>query len=202
MRDINFFRPYIKGDKNEDSKRYYLILAVFVGAIIIITYSINIAKTIIYNKEIKNYEAQLNKDDVKEKLETSENISKQLEVLKNYDKDLTLAINSISKNNLVSTEILGLINGVIPKNIDLKTMNISGNVISIGGISTSRQAVAEMEHNLSSIKKIKKVYVYNIAEDKVEGESEDVLHDKPVESSYAFTMNCYLNGGDNQNEFK
>lgn len=67
MRDINFFEPYDIKHNGDNTKYYYQILTLVLLGAIVATFSINVAQTIILNKEIENYKTELNRSTIKEK---------------------------------------------------------------------------------------------------------------------------------------
>lgn len=72
------------------------------------------------------------------------------------------------------------ISSTVPSEVSFKNLDISDNTITIKGVSTSRSAVAELKHNLSSLPKMQDVYVNSI----------DNLG--AVEGEYSFDIKCML----------
>jgi type IV pilus assembly protein PilN len=183
VRDINFFRPYKSKDKSENQKYYYQIMALSIASIIVCTFSINVCKILVLNKKIENYEAQLNKEEIKEKIKTSEEVNRKLDALTRYEKDLDLTMDSIEKRDIVSNQILDAISSTVPKNVNFKSMNINHEIVNIQAITTNRQAIGEIQHNLKSISCIKDAHI------------ESISGNESVEGEYSFNIKCYLNGG-------
>lgn len=190
MRDINFFEPYDIKHNGDNTKYYYQILTLVLLGAIISTFSINVAQTVILNKEIENYKTELNRSTIKEKIEISEKVTNQLNALTKYEQDLDLVISSIEDRDIVSNILLDEISKSVPKNINFKTMNISYDIISIQAVTTNRQAIAELQYNLKSIDNITDVHVENIS------------GNESVQGEYTFNIKCNLKGGADQSETK
>lgn len=183
MRDINFFKPYKDKDKGGNSRYYYQIIMIGLFGIIILITSVNICRMMILDEEIKNYESKLNKEDVKEKEKLANEVNRKLDALTKYENDIDIVTNLINKKDIVKNSILDDISSTLPQNVSFKSMNIGKDVISIQAITTNRQAVGELEHNLYNINYIKNVHVDSISSnDSVKGE-------------YVFNIKCYLDGG-------
>jgi type IV pilus assembly protein PilN len=183
MKDINFFKPYNGIDKSEIYKHYYQVMGLSVLGMILLTFSINISKLIILNKEIEHYKNELKRPGIEEKVKISEEVNRQLEALTSYEKDLNIVTKSIDQNNVVSNQLLDAISSTVPKNVNFKSMNINNEIINIQAVATNRQAVAEIEHNLRRLSEIKNVYV------------ETISGNESVQGEYSFNIKCYLNGG-------
>lgn len=185
MRDINFFEPYDTRHNGDNTRYYYQILTLMLACVIGGTFSINVARTMILKKEIERYQTELNRESIKEKVEISEKVTKQLNALMKYEQDLDSVLESIQERDVVSNKLLEDISKTVPKNINFKTMNINHDLINIQAVTTNRQAVAELQHNLKSVDYIDDVYVENIS------------GNESVQGEYTFNIKCYLKGGGN-----
>lgn len=182
MRDINFFKPYKSNDKGGNHRRYYQVTTLIIATLIITTFSINICKIIILNEEIKMYESKLNDREIKNKVKVAEEISRQLDAVSQYDKDIDSVISIIDNKNTVSNELLESINKTVPKSVNFKSMNINNESIMIQAITTDRKYIAEIQHNLKLVDKIDNVHV------------ESISSDETVNGEYTFNIKCSLTG--------
>lgn len=185
MRDINFFEPYKSRSKGENSTYYYKIIGLVVILLIVSTFSINISRILILEREIANYEEQLNKESIQDKVKEAEIINTQLNALTKYETDLDTVLTSVEDRDIVSNQILEDIDSTVPKNVDFKTMNINHELINIQAVTTSRQAIGEIQHNLKNISYISDVHI------------ESISSSESLQGEYSFNIKCYLNGGDN-----
>ena len=182
MRDINFFESYDTRHNGDNTRYYYQIMTLILACLIVSTFSINITRTIILKKEIERYQTYLNRESIKEKVEISEKVTKQLNALVKYEQDLDSVLELIQERDIVSNKLLDDISKTVPKNVNFKTMNINHDLINIQAVTTNRQAVAELQHNLKSVDYIDDVYVENIS------------GNESVQGEYTFNIKCYLKG--------
>lgn len=181
MRDINFFKPYLGKRKEKISSKVYIYgSATVVGALIIGSVVVNTARIYLLDRSINDYQSKLQASEIQDKLKEANNISKQIDILKQYNSSLTDIAVSVKRRDNVSDELLKSISSTLPSQIAFKNLDIVENTISIKGTSTDRVAVAELKHNLSKLSIMKDVYVNSIdTQGAVEGE-------------YSFDIKCVL----------
>ncbi len=181
MNEVNFFKPYLGKNKAKmNSKVYIYGLTAAVGILIAGSLIFNVVRLFLLDRSISNYNEKLAASDMHEKLTEADNINKQIDVLKQYNTALSNVAASVQKRDNVSGDLLKDISSTVPSQVSFKNLDVVENTIEIKGISTERSAVAELEHNLSSLPIMDNVYVNSIdTQSAVEGE-------------YSFDIKCVL----------
>jgi len=181
MKDLNFFKPYLGRNKEKiNSQRYVYGAMVIVGLLIIVSFGVNATKIFLLNKSIKDYNEKLAASDIQTQLKEAENINKQIDVLKQYDKAITDVAISVKGRDNVSDSLLKDLSSTLPSEVSFKNLDIAENNIAIKGTSKTRQAVAELKHNLSKLPIMSDVYVSSL--DTQSG----------AEGDYSFDIKCVL----------
>ena len=181
MKDLNFFSVY-QGNRREqkDDKVYLYIAAGLLVGIILVTFAVNIVRIVMLNSSIKDYTEKLNASDVQSNLREAEEINGKIEILGKYEGALSKVADSINKNDVVTDDLLNDICNSMPGDVSFKDFDIEGYDVKISGITHTRAAVGEFEHNLRELSKIKNVHVNVIDKSNAVGED------------YSFEMTCIL----------
>ena len=180
-RDINFFSSYQGKKKEKKNKNIYIasllgFLAIFiVGTLTWNTF--NILKT---EKQIKEYQAQLEDPAIKEKVAEAEEVSAELDILSRYDKEITNVYKSVTTRDIVSNEILNMVSSTLPTEVSFNSLNVTNTEITMQATSTNRTAIAEVQYNLKQLRNIQEVYIGSIAGDE----------------KYTFDIRCTLKDGE------
>lgn len=182
MADINFFKHY-EHLKKDSSDKYMYVTAGLVGALIIGSASINIAKIHLYNKEIEIYNAKLNTEDVQSKIKTAEEVNAKLDILSKYETQIDDVTSSINTREVVSIDVIDKISSTVPSDVSFESMNISEGTINIEAISNTRSSIGELENRLKKLDILQVVHVGTISEN------------TSLEGMFAFNIKCTLKGG-------
>ncbi|MBN1069123.1 fimbrial protein [Clostridium botulinum] len=181
MRDINFFSPYQGKNQEKKSAMIYIYGAMgVVGALIIVTLIFNTTRILLLNRSISNYNEKLNTTEIQEKFAEAQKVNNEIEILTKYDSALNDVLGKVNSRNNVSDLVLTSINSTIPSQISFKTLQINNDVLIIQGISSSRDAVGEFQHNLKELSIMNDVFVNSI----------DI--DGALEGNYSFDIKCIL----------
>ncbi|AIY80353.1 fimbrial assembly family protein [Clostridium botulinum 202F] len=181
MRDINFFSPYQGKNQEKKNAMIYIYGAMgVVGALIIITLIFNTTRILLLNRSISNYNEKLNTTEIQEKFAEAQKVNNEIEILTKYDSALNDVLGKVNSRNNVSDLVLTSINSTIPSQISFKTLQINNDILIIQGISSSRDAVGEFQHNLKELSIINDVFVNSI----------DI--DGALECNYSFDIKCIL----------
>ncbi|WP_315078218.1 PilN domain-containing protein [uncultured Clostridium sp.] len=181
MRDVNFFSPYQGNKQEKKSAMIYIYGAMgVVGALIIITLIVNTTRILLLNRSISNYNEKLNTPEIKQKYAEAEKVNNEINILTKYDSALNDILGKVNNRNNVSDLVLTSINSTIPSQISFKTLQINNDVLIIQGVSSSRDAVGEFQHNLKELSIMNQVFVNSI----------DV--DGSLEGQYSFDIKCIL----------
>ncbi len=162
MNDLNFFEPYQGKKKENRNVNLYIYSALFmVSSIIILSFAFNMFKLRRLDKE-------------------AQETNKKIELLDKYNVSLNNIYSKVRKRNNVSYDLLNKISSTVPSEVVFKSLSIESNTILIDGISSNRESIAELKHNLSELYEMEYVYVNSINnKDAVLGE-------------YSFNIKCVL----------
>lgn len=181
MRDINFFSIY--GTKNKavkNDKQYIFILAIIAGGLIGLNIIISGIEMIILNSQIKKYTKEYNSSEIQSPLKEAETVNGKLDILTTYEKSLSEIVKSIKESDLIREDLLVDISSSIPEDISFTGLTTNNYELSLSGISKSRTAIAELEHNLRELSQFKYVHVNSINSSDTSG------------SSYSFEITAVL----------
>lgn len=181
MKDLNFFAPY-QGKKKEktNTNMYIYGVAGLVGFVILSTLIFNSAKLFLLNRSIKDYTLKLEDKEIQTELREAETLNNQIQVLNQYDTELSHVAKSVKERDNVSDTLLNEISSTVPSEVSFKNMDVINNTINIQGVATNRTSVAELKHNLSGLTKMQDVYVNSIKDSGA------------VEGEYSFDIKCVL----------
>ncbi|MEW9925137.1 PilN domain-containing protein [Clostridium butyricum] len=181
MKDLNFFAPY-QGKKKEktNTNMYIYGAAGLVGFVILSTLIFNSAKLFLLNRSIKDYTLKLEDKEIQTELREAETLNNQIQVLNQYDTELSHVAKSVKERDNVSDTLLNEISSTVPSEVSFKNMDVINNTINIQGVATNRTSVAELKHNLSGLTKMQDVYVNSIKDSGA------------VEGEYSFDIKCVL----------
>jgi type IV pilus assembly protein PilN len=183
MREINFFTPYILSKRTNRIGLSRTIIA-FVFMIVLCTgfYGWNLYKINKYEADIISYETfLLNPANIAAEKNFAET-RKKMDILNQYSDGLVSVEKEFTERGILGSVYLNKLNSAIPHAIYLENMNISYNNVSINGISSSRNAIAEYQHNLLKLGLFEDVFV-SILSNTDKGSSD-----------IEFSVNCMLRG--------
>jgi len=163
MRDLNFFSIYQGNtrERNNDFTPFYIASAVVAITIIAVS-GFYAVRLFMVGSSIKEYTDKLNSEKIQTQLKEAEVVNDKLSILKEYEGSLSSVINSIRKADLIDAQFLPGMAGAVPSDISYTEWKMEGYELKIKGISKTRSAVAELEHNLKALPELKLVHVYKI----------------------------------------
>ena len=94
--------------------------AAVVGILILGSLIVNTTRIFLLDKSIKNYNEELAVPEIQAQLKEAENINKQIDILKQYDKALTNVSVSVQKRDNVSETLLKDISSTVPSQVSFK----------------------------------------------------------------------------------
>lgn len=163
MKDLNFFSIYQGNIKaRKDEKIYIYIAVVVLATIIVLTSGVYVVKLFSIDNSIKNYTNKLNSDIIQTKFKEATIVNDKLSILNEYEGSLSSVIKSMKDTNLVDDKLLIGISGAVPSDISISEWKMEGYDLTMKGITKSRSAVAELEHNLRILPEFKLVHVDEI----------------------------------------
>lgn len=165
--DMNFFAPYQGQKKEEKNQNIYIYSIIsFLVVIILGTLIWNTTNIILLNKKIEKYTEELNSPEIVEKIAKWEDIYNKTNILDEYNKGLNSIISSLKTREVVKVELLNKLSSSLPSEVTFNSINVTNTEISIQAVSTSREAIGEVQHNLKNIDNIGDVYISGISGDK------------------------------------
>lgn len=189
MKDVNFFKPYLGKQKEKINSKIFVYGAmIIVGLLIIVSFGINTAKIILLNTSINGYNEKLSASEIQTQLKEADSINKEIDILKQYDTALMDVAISVKTRDNVSDTLLKDISSTLPSEVLFSSLDVVENTIAIKGTSTSREAVAELKHNLSQLPTMSDVYVNSIdIQNAVKGDTQNA-----AKRAYSFDIKCVL----------
>lgn len=165
MRDLNFFEVTQIKENDILTKKAIIGGAAAMAVLIGVTAATNIIGISTTKKSIADIEAKINDATFQEKYTESLNVSKEKDAYNKYNTALNDIYTLISDRNKLNPDFLEEISYTIPKKVVFSSINFSGGVVSISAKSTTREAIAELQHNINEIDFIKKSHIGGIASD-------------------------------------
>lgn len=181
MKDFNFFSIYVDGKKNLRRKVLKTVLGLlFLVLVFGSIFAFYHLKIIRLKAQLTNLEADITSKERIEGVNRYKETTKKIEILNQYYTaidGINVQINEISN---IKTEFLRGIEETFPEDIYIKVMSATSSEIRMQGVSKSRVAIAEFQHNLKNIEEFIDVYV-------------SVLNKEPdITDNYIFTISCIL----------
>lgn len=181
MRDLNFFEV-TQYKENDGVARTAIIGGAIVLGVLIGTTTITNALSIRnVQASIDDLNAKINDSAFEAKYQESLVVAKEMDAFNRYNTSLNDIYSLISARDMVSPEFLEEINFTIPKQVVFSSMNVNGGNVSISAKATSREAIAEFQHNINGLEFIKDSYIAAISSDMAE-----------TDEVFTFLISCEL----------
>ena len=133
--------------------------------------------------EIDDINEKLEKPEIISKYEESKSVNKKMEILGKYDSGLNSITSEITTRDIISSKLLNSLSSTLPSDVSFKSINITAGNVAINASSKTRQAIAEVQHNLKALPEIGDVYIGAIS-----GTGEN-------NAEFSFDLKCVLKGG-------
>lgn len=164
MKDTNFFEPYI--DKKEFNFKAGNLAIIITLSVIIITMVLfpitNKIRTYQMNKEITNIDREINSETNKSQKINIENKRQEILELKEKDRLLQLIKNDFYEKDNVGEFLVYSITDSMVGEMFLKDLEITGDEITITGISKQKTDIAVFEKNLRKVVYFDQVFMPNM----------------------------------------
>ena len=166
--DMNFFAPYV-GEKKEKQNRNLYIYSVgaFLTVFILGSLVWNTTTIILLNSKIKYYNTELSNPEIIEKIAKYDDLNNKGNILTSYDKSVTNILSSLETREVVTSNLLDKLSSSLPSEVTFNNITINNNEISIQAVSTTRESIAEVQHNLRELKNIQDVYISGISGEEI-----------------------------------
>lgn len=179
-RDIDFFSTYqSKNEQKRSQNRYGYLLGGITLLIIVGTFITQFIQSTQLTSKINELNKELNSPVIQEQIVESDRVYEILEVLNQYDQELSVLVKNITSRDLITTQLLNQISSTIPSDVTFSSLSINDTTIMMQASSQSRTAIAEVQHNLKQLPFIADVYIGSIS----------------AEAPYSFSLSCTVNGG-------
>lgn len=182
MREINFFREYRGQEKEQNNTLVYVLIATII-IFVVYTYIGNVTKIKSLQDDITRMENELMDPAMQEKVALSDEVNEKLSLLAQIEAGLVEVKSAVESRDIVSVKLLDQISSTLPSEVSFKSLNIAAGSITIQAVSSNRQAIGEVQHNLKELDSISDVYIGGISE--IGG----------LEGEYSFDLRCVLKGG-------
>ena len=175
--DINFFRPYQTKKTERKSQNLYLYtLLGFTALVIGGTALVNTVNINSVTNQITVLTDELNAPELQEKIKESDRVFQLLDVLEEYDASLSALNLNVLSRDLITTQKLDLVSSTIPSDVNFSSLSMTNTNITISATAKTREAIAEVQHNLKQLQFIADVVIGSIG-----GTDE-----------FSFSLNCIL----------
>lgn len=181
MRDLNFFEANQYKENDGVARTAIIGGAVVLGVLIgtaTITNTLNIRSV---QGSIDDLNAKINDSAFQAKYQESLDVAKEMDAFSRYNTTLNDIYSLITVRDMVSPQFLEEINFTIPKEVVFSSMNVNGGNVSISAKATSRDAIAEFQHNINNLEFIKDSYIAAISSDMAE-----------TNEVFTFSISCEL----------
>ncbi|SHH26001.1 PilN domain-containing protein [Clostridium grantii] len=164
MKDFNFFGYLLKKQKSRNTKIIngtIVISAVVIAMITVFLINLalikNLEKDIEINEKLMNYESY---DELVQEIGEKQSI---LTLLEQYNNILEGIEGIIENGDNINEELMVSINNTIPREVTLEYINLDGEALYLNASSTSRQSIAEFQHNLKDTGLFESIHINNIS---------------------------------------
>lgn len=163
MKDINFFKPYLKKKHNKSNNKLLIFIVSIISITSIVSYGVfnelkinKLTEKMLEAKEIAE-EANIRKKIQAINLENKKIIELKLEV------DTIKKLKSeIDKKNYISSEYINSIISRKPKDLFLTSITIDTEHTNIEGIADNKLSIAEFAKGLEEVENLKSLLIPNI----------------------------------------
>lgn len=198
--DFNFFQPYIGVYKQKRSKNLYITLtAATLASVFVISFICNYIKIDNTEHDIDKIKKIIDSPQTKITLDEAEKVKKKYDALNKYYAQANSITSAIQNKDIISSKLMTDICSNIPSKISFKSFNVTvgqkgvGGNIEIQGTADSRVSIAEFQHNVKALEKIKEVQVSNITKLNIDEKGDSTENkDDNVSPQYSFTIKCTL----------
>lgn len=198
--DFNFFQPYIGVYKRKRFKHLYTTAAIVTLASLFATSFIwNYIKIDNTKHDIDKMKKTVDSPQTQITLDEADKVKKKYDALNKYYTQANSITSAIRNKDIISSKLMSDICSNIPSKISFKSFNVTvgekgiGGSIEIQGTAESRVSIAEFEHNVKALEKIKEVQVSNITELNIDEKGDTTENkDNNVSPEYSFTIKCTL----------
>lgn len=166
MRDKNFFEPYVdKKNKSDENRRKLILIGGGIGIILFSYTFYNIVRVPMLKREINRISNELNEKKLIEKKESVDNKKELLAELKQIETEIDYVSLELNEKDKLGVYLVETITNSMPSDIFLKSIDINEDLITLEGISRTKESIAQLESNLRQVIYFKDVFIPGISSD-------------------------------------
>ena len=150
---------------------YYsvILLAFFILATGL--YLFNYQRIIRLENKIAKIEAEISSKEYVDGIKRYNETKRKLDVLTDYFNTVESISKKVTYIDVINSDLLEDIEEAFPQKMFIKTFNAASNEIVMEGVSESRTAVAEFQHNLKAVSGIEKIHISIIKDESIKTEN-------------------------------
>lgn len=163
MRDFNYFRPFIPSKIKKSSTGEWIGLGVFLVAIVMIAipwFLTNELRPL--QREVETLETEVNNPALAEDIDRVMLLQGELETLTTESEQMTQAVNTLAENETVNQQLLTDLAQAKINDIVFEQLTVNNDVITIQGLSLSREDIANLEYNIRQFDRYENIFVPSI----------------------------------------
>lgn len=166
MRDKNFFEPYVdKKNKSDENRRKLILIGGGIGILLFSYTFYNIVRVPMLKREINRISNELNEKKLIEKKESVDNKKELLAELKQIETEIDYVSLELNEKDKLGVYLVETITNSMPSEIFLKSIDINEDLITLEGISRTKEDIANLEANLRQVIYFKDVFIPGISSD-------------------------------------
>ena len=163
MSDSNFFEPYIEKSKFDFKGKEIITLSALILVWIMIMFPlVNKIRVIKVNREVVKIEKEINSTENQTKKMEIDNTKEEITALKGKAETLEKIAEDFYKRDNVGDFLVDSITQSMAGAMFLKKVEISGEKVTINGISNEKESIAMFERNLRRIIYFEDIFIPNI----------------------------------------
>lgn len=163
MREMNFFRPYLKEKPKSSPVRLLVILLILalIGGLSFATVDLYMRQNAI-QQELADLDEQLLDPDRVAAVKRVDDKTEKLAIIDGLEEALHSNQVEFDKINVVSDDFMNLLNAQVPDGAMIKTLSINGEAVSISGSAINHHAVSQFAYNLRQTGRFNLLNIQNI----------------------------------------
>lgn len=169
MKDINFFKPYIRREKFKFNNKFFLSILFLMFSLSILGYGvINQLKINKLSEKVLEFQKVAENPKTLKKVEEIRNEEEELNKFKLEVESIRDLKKSVGEKDFIGSLYIDTIINKRPNDLFLTSLYITAENVSITGISNNRLSVAEFAKGLGSIEELGDIFVSNIVKEETD----------------------------------
>lgn len=166
MRDKNFFEPYIdKKDSKSERQKIIAIISGGLAALLLVYIVINVVRIPMLEREIARVSSELNESKLLDKKASVDNKREILAELEQIETEIDYVSSELNEKDRLGVYLVETITNSMPNDIFLKSIDIKEDLITLEGISRTKEDIAQLGANLRQVIYFREVFIPEIVSD-------------------------------------